>query len=95
MTLNVHFGIVERGAWVYAPGLRSATALGFATIGDVLRETERELSLHGYTPARSPHRAYQGLLKDVLDRANNNLNFVQSEACDFSFEPWGCEDWPW
>jgi hypothetical protein len=33
----------------------------------------------------SPYRAYQQALKNALDKANNNLTFVQSTPCAFSF----------
>lgn len=32
-----------------------------------------------------PQRAYQGLLKTALDRANNNLTFVQNQPCAYTF----------
>jgi hypothetical protein len=35
--------------------------------------------------ASGPDRTAQEAVKTALDRANNNLNFVQSTPCAFSF----------
>ena len=48
-----------------------------------------ELGAHGVTTTTtgSAFRPYQQALKDTLDDANNNTNFVQSTPCPFSFAP--------
>jgi hypothetical protein len=43
-----------------------------------MAEANTELGLHGLTLSGSPYRSYQEALKNALDRANNNLSFVQS-----------------
>ena len=85
MELNVEAGFVDGDALVYAPGTNSANGLGFATIGDLLDEAEAELCANGLTLAGHPSRSYQEALKNALDKANNNQNFVQGEPCPFSF----------
>jgi hypothetical protein len=85
MELNVYEGFVSGSALIYAPGTTSANAFGFATVSDVMAEANAELGLHGLTLAGSPYRAYQEALKNALDQANNNLNFLQGSPCAFSF----------
>ncbi len=85
MELNVFNGLVNPNALIYAPGTMSANALGFATVGAVMAEANNELGLHGLTLGGSPYRTYQGALKNALDNANNNLNFVSPTPCAFSF----------
>jgi hypothetical protein len=83
MELNVFNGLVDGNALIYAPGTTSANGAGFATVNAVMAEANTELGLHGLTLDGSPFRAYQEALKNALDKANNNLNFVQSDpsAC--------------
>ncbi|MEO7666673.1 MAG: hypothetical protein ABIU97_06525, partial [Dehalococcoidia bacterium] len=90
MQLNVEAGFVSGGALIYAPALLSYSvpgmnALGFISVGDVLSAANLELGLHGVTTDGSAYRAYQEALKNALDKANNNLNFVQPRPCAFSF----------
>jgi hypothetical protein len=87
MELNVLNGKVNGTALIYAPGATSANSLGFATVNAVMAEANTELGLHGNTVAAGATRTYQEALKNALDRANNNLNFVQGSACPFSFAP--------
>lgn len=81
MELNVSKSLVNINALIYAPGTTSANTAGFATISDVMNEANTELGYHTVTLADSPYRAYQEALKNALDRANNNLNFVQTGPC--------------
>ncbi|MFM7321360.1 MAG: hypothetical protein ACKO5K_07540, partial [Armatimonadota bacterium] len=76
MCLNVHNGLVDASALVYAPGAAGANAFGAITVGALCVEANAELGLHPSTPSGSPYRAYQGWLKDALDNANNNRNFI-------------------
>lgn len=92
MSLNVEAGFVGGGKLVYAPQLipfplSGVNALGFTSIGNLLTASNNELGLHGNTPSGNPFRAYQEALKNALDNANNNLNFVQPHPCPFTFAP--------
>ncbi|MGH9845555.1 MAG: hypothetical protein ACREEM_43145, partial [Blastocatellia bacterium] len=84
MELNVEASFVNGGALVYAPGAAGANAAGFITVNALMAEANTELGLHGLTLAGSPFRAYQEALKNALDKANNNLNFVQLTPCPFT-----------
>jgi hypothetical protein len=79
MALNVHNGLVDPDARIFAPGTTSADASGTATVAEVMAEANAALATDGYTPAGDLNRAYQEALKDALDAANNNTNFV---GCD-------------
>lgn len=79
MTLNVEAGFVDPNALVYAPGSNSANAAGFVSISDLVTEANEAL---GNPDA---DRDYLELLKDALDAGNNNLNFVQSAPCSFTY----------
>jgi hypothetical protein len=46
--------------------------LGTVAITEVLRRAVVSLGLYPYTPVGHPQRAHQELLKNALDRANNN-----------------------
>jgi hypothetical protein len=85
MELNVFNGFVNGSSLIYAPGTTSANALGFASVNAVMAEANASLLANPYTVAAGATRTYQEALKNALDRANNNLNFVQSSACAFSF----------
>jgi hypothetical protein len=85
MELNVHNGKVTGSSLIFAPGTKSANTLGYAPVNAVMAEANAELGMHPLTPAKDKNRAYQETLKNLLDRANNNLNFVQSKPCRFSF----------
>jgi hypothetical protein len=85
MELNIEAGFVAPGALIYAPGTTSANGLGFATVGAVVAEAEAELCLHATAFAGDPNRSYQEALKNALDKANNNMTFVQPTPCPFTF----------
>ena len=90
MSNNVTYNKVSGSALIYAPGTTSANAAGFATVNAVMAEANAELALHPNTTAGTAgeaYRTYQEALKNALDRANNNLNFVQSSAtnCPYTF----------
>jgi hypothetical protein len=87
MKLNVHNGKVDGSSLIYAPGATSANGAGFATVSDVITEANTSLANDGHTLAASAVRSYQEELKNALDNANNNLNFVQGQPCAFSFAP--------
>lgn len=85
MELNVYNGLVNGSAMVYAPGTTSANSLGFATVNAVMAEANAELGTHGTALSADAWRAYQEALKNALDKANNNLTFVQATPCPFTF----------
>lgn len=85
MELNVFNGKVDGNALIYAPGTTSANTLGFATVNTVMAEANAALLADGLTPAGDPNRAYQEALKDAIDDANNNYNFVQPGPCPFTY----------
>lgn len=70
MALNVEAGFVSASALVWNGG-------AFVTINAVMADADASLGAHGLTPAGHPERAYQEALKNTLDNANNNLNFLQ------------------
>lgn len=84
MKLSMMAGFVNGSALIDAPGTTSRNAAGFATVNAVMNEADTELGLHGYTPSGSDSRAYQGALKNALDKANNTMNFVQPGPCYFA-----------
>jgi hypothetical protein len=89
MELNVRKGKVSSTAIIYAPGTVAGGASGFATVRAILAEAEAELCAHPDTTTggvNGSFRSYQEALKNALDKANNNLNFVQGTPCPFSFE---------
>ena len=71
---------VAANAVVYAPGATSANSNGFASYSSLLAEANAEFGVHPVTLDGSPYRTYQTALKNALDNANNNLNFVQSSV---------------
>lgn len=91
MKLNVLHNKVNGNALVYA-GSCGNTGVGgaYITISDLMTAANGELCAHPVTLAGSPYRAYQECLKTALDKANNNLNFVQSQPCPFTFNPPDC-----
>ena len=68
MHLSVVNGFVSGGSYIYAPGVPGANANGFATVQHVMNEANTAL-LGG-------DRASQEAIKNALDKANNNTNFV-------------------
>jgi hypothetical protein len=86
MELNVRENDVSASSLIYAPGTSSANAAGFATVAAIMTEANNELGLHGSTLSGSLYRNYQQSLKNALDQANNNFNFVQAgpASCPFS-----------
>jgi hypothetical protein len=79
MALNVEAGFVDGGALVWSP------ELGFISIDDLVAGADAALLADCDTPAGDPNRDLQEALKDALDAANNNQNFVQATPCPFSF----------
>ena len=89
MVCNVTKGLVSPTAIVYAPGT-GLSANRFTTIAALLAAAKAELSYRdmtgklyvlGTNTTLAAKRAYEIALKDALDQANNNLNFVQATPC--------------
>ena len=85
MTLNVFHGFVDPNALVYAPGAPSANAVGFTTIAALLNDANTTLGTNSNTTSAGPARTLQEAIKNALDHANNNVNFVQPQACDINY----------
>jgi hypothetical protein len=95
MALNVENDKVDGEHMIYAPELlqfgptpAGLNDLGFISIDDLVEAGDSELGSDGHnlTKTGSSFRAYQEALKNALDNANNNTNFVQPEPCGFSFD---------
>ena len=69
MQLNVLSGGVSGNCWAQTPQ-------GAMQISAVMAAANQALALDPYTPAGDPNRATQEFLKNILDAANNNLNWL-------------------
>jgi hypothetical protein len=95
MELAVYNGLVNGNSLIYAPGMMSANSatppLGFATVNAVMSEAKSALGSCGTpcdaTTANIARRAYFELLKNALDKANNNLTFVQPDPSTCPAKP--------
>jgi hypothetical protein len=76
MELNVANGLVNGNAMIYAPGA-TVNPAGFASVNSIMAQANTELGTHGSAVSGTSYRTYQEALKNALDRANNNINFVQ------------------
>jgi hypothetical protein len=86
MKLNVMHGFVNGAALIYAPGTNSANAMGIATVNAVMNEANTILCSNGSILSGDPLRMRAEAVKDALDNANNNLNFISTGNCTFSFQ---------
>jgi hypothetical protein len=84
MVLNVRHSFVSGGAIIFAPGTNSASVLGFATVNAVINEAITEIGTHPTAWSGDAWRSHAEALKNALDKANNNLNFVQAQPCAFT-----------
>lgn len=88
MYLNIRTGMVKYNSIVYAPGCGDYGMNNqFINIWSLIWNTNYSLMYNGYTPASNVNRSYQECLKNVLDKANNNLNFVQQTPCSLTSAP--------
>jgi hypothetical protein len=89
MELNVIHGFVSGSALVHTGGCGTTGFDGsFITINDLMAAANSSLLAHPVTKTAGTDRSYQECLKNALDNANNNLNFVEPNpaACGgFSF----------
>lgn len=77
MWLNVEAGFVDGDALVY-----SSCAGEFVSINDPMNASNTSLGLYGDTTSPHAERSNQECLKNTLDDANNDLNFLQDESCE-------------
>lgn len=76
MTLNVEAGLVNGDA-TFLPC--------DCTINELLDDADASLGLYPYTPSGHPQRANQQMLKNWLDRLNNNGTIVSPRPCKYTF----------
>jgi len=82
MYLNVAHGFVNGNALVFAGSNPAGCNVpvngnGFITVNALITDAKTELCAHGLVLSGNPERACQEFKKNALDKANNNLNFVQ------------------
>ena len=92
MKLNVLHGFVSGSALVFAGANPTGCTVpvnvaGFISINDLIANANAQLGACG-TPCvvlSGPVRVCQEFDKNALDKANNNLNFVQGTPCNYTF----------
>ena len=85
-TLKEGRGTMRTGSGAFEGPYSFATRFGDdrgTNPDELIAAADAELALHGYTPEGDPNRAYQACLKNALDKANNNQNFVADDLCPF------------
>lgn len=91
MELNVFNGKVGGASNVYAGNppanctVSGLSATGFISIADLMSAANTSLGLYGYTVPSSDIRNCQEFMKNALDNANNDRNFVQATACAVNY----------
>ncbi len=83
MYLNLEAGFIKGGwsALLYTPGTGNLGEGNFSNLWFLYSQCDMSLYSNAYTLAQHPERKYQEAFKNALDRANNNLNYVQSAPC--------------
>ena len=77
MELNVEGGFVSGSSVVYAPGCgNTGVNNNFISINDLMTAANNALCGDNITLSGDPNRAPQECLKNALDDANNNKNFI-------------------
>jgi hypothetical protein len=87
MYLNVQVGFVKWNTILYTPTIGSLGEGNFSEVWDLIMMANYSLYSADYTPAQNITRAYQEKLKNALDQANNNVNFVQALPCSMQIAP--------
>ena len=82
MYLNTAHGFVNGGALIFAGSNPNGcnvpvNGAGFITVNTGSADAAAELCAQGFVLSGNPERACQEFKKNALDKANNNLNFVQ------------------
>lgn len=85
MEMNVYNGLVDNSAMIYAPYVDCADELGFISIGNLMTCANNLLAGDGsmIVGSGSTERAKFEAVKNALDKANNNMNFVQLSPCPY------------
>jgi len=84
LKLNVLKGYVNPSRLIYAPGTSSANAAGFAAVEAVMNEANTILCANGMISAGDPLRARAEAVKNALEKASGNSNYVQLQPCSLS-----------
>ncbi len=79
--LNVLNGYLDATRLIYAPGTLSANAAGFATLNAVMAEANTLLCANPLINAGNILRTRAEALKNALEAASGNSNFVQLQPC--------------
>jgi hypothetical protein len=91
MKLNVLNGKVDGPTQVYAGAapagctVAGLSTTGFITINDLISAANGSLFTNPNTTASGAARTCQQFMKNALDNANNNRNFVQATACEVNY----------
>ena len=87
MFLNMQVGFVNWNSILYTPNIGSMGDGNFSLVWDLVMAANYSLYSNGYTPAKHTSRSYQEILKNILNQANNNVNFVQAVPCSMQMAP--------
>lgn len=79
--LNYEAGYIKWDSYLYTRGCGNLGEGNFSHWYSLYTQAFYSLWNYGYTPAGDPQRSYQECLKNALDKANNNLSFVQPKPC--------------
>ncbi len=82
LRLNVLQGFVDANRLIYAPGTSSANAAGFATVSSLMAEANTILCANGIINSGNPLRARAEAVKNALESASNNKNYLQLQPCN-------------
>lgn len=91
MELNVLNGKVSGSSMIFAGkapdncSVSGLNAKGFISINNLMNAANSSLGSNGYTVASSDIRNCQDFMKNALDDANNDRNFVQPKACAVNY----------
>jgi len=78
MVLSVKQDLVNKASIIYSPGCgASGVDQAFITVQQLVETANAALADNAQVPAGNPQRARLTCLTQALERANNNVNFVQ------------------
>jgi IgGFc binding protein/Bacterial Ig-like domain (group 1)/Secretion system C-terminal sorting domain len=84
LQINVLKGYRDASRLIYAPGTASANAADFATLSAVMAEANGILCANGIIGSRNSLRDRAEAIKDALEAASGNRNFVQLQPCNLT-----------
>ncbi len=84
LRLNVLQGYVDVNRLIYAPGTSSANAAGFATVASIMTEANTILCANGIINSGNPLRGRAEAVKNALESASSNRNYIQLQPCSVS-----------